>query len=93
MLCWSLSLVAVFDLPFHDHVHELNAGEKHAGAAEVLEAEPRSGSTLDCAVALLHDVVQVLDLAHGGPLASSGIHGVESRHIRAALTLDVWSQR
>ena len=39
----------------------------------------------DCAVVLLHDVVPVLDLTHDGPLASSGIRGVESRYIRAAL--------
>ena len=45
MLCWSLSLVSVFHLPFPYQVYELDAGEKDAGAAEVLEAEHRSGST------------------------------------------------
>jgi hypothetical protein len=34
MLCGGLSLAAVFHLPFLDHMHKLDAGEKNAGAAK-----------------------------------------------------------
>ena len=57
MLCGGLSPAAVFHLPFSDHVHEFDAGEKNAGTAKVLEAEHRSGSTFDGTVVLLDDVV------------------------------------
>ncbi len=53
MLCGRLSLAAVFHLSFPDHVHEFDAGEKNAGAAKILEAEHRSGSTFDGTVVLL----------------------------------------
>jgi hypothetical protein len=84
MLGGRLSLAAVFQLPFPDPMHEFDAGEKDAGAAEILEAEHRSGSTLNSTVVLLDDIVQVLDLAHDDPLSWSGVQGFESRHIRAA---------
>lgn len=84
MLCGRLSLAAVFHLPFPDHMHELDAGEKDVGAAKILEAQHRSGSTFDGTVVLLDNVVQVLDLAHHDPLPWSGVHVFESRHIRAA---------
>ena len=80
-----LSPAAVFHLPFRDHVHEFDAGEKDAGAAKILEAEHRSGSAFYGTVVLIDDVVQVLDLTHDDPLPSSDVHGFESRHIRAAL--------
>jgi hypothetical protein len=34
-------------LTFPDHMHEFDAGDKDAGAAKILEAEHRSGSTFD----------------------------------------------
>jgi len=74
---------AVFHLPFFDHVHEFDAGEKNACAAKILEAKHRSGSTFNGTVVLLDDVVQVLDLAYDDPLPSSGIHGFKSGYIRA----------
>ena len=83
MLCGGLFLAAVFHLPFPDHVHEFNAGEKNAGAAKVLEAEHRSGSTFNGTVVLLDEVVQVLDLAHDDLLPSPSVHSFESCHIRA----------
>ncbi len=53
MLCGRVSLAAVFHLSFPDHMHKLDAGEKNAGAAKILEAEHRSGSTFDGTVVLL----------------------------------------
>src|ERR1035438_1002765 len=84
-LCGGLSPAAVFHLPFPDHVHEFDAGEKDAGATKLLEAKHRSGSAFNGTVVLLYDVVQVLDLTHDDPLSSSGIKGFESRYIRATL--------
>jgi len=49
-----------FHLFFSDHVHELNAGEKDAGAAKILEAEHRSGSAFNGSVIWLDDVVPYL---------------------------------
>src|ERR1700730_19200069 len=85
LLCGGLSPAAVLHLPFPDHVHEFDAGEEDAGAAKILEAEHWSGSAFNGTVVLLDDVVQVLDLAHDDPLPSSGVHGFESRYIRATL--------
>src|SRR5450756_466556 len=85
LLCRGLSPATIFHLPFSDHVHEFDAGEKDSGAAKILEAEHWSGSAFNSSMVLLDNVVQVLDLAHDDPLPSSDINGFESRYIRAAL--------
>src|SRR5450756_1905413 len=85
LLCRGLSPATIFHLPFPDHVHEFDAGEKDSGAAKILEAEHRSGSAFNGSVVLLDDVVQILDLAYDDPLSWSRIDGFESRYIRAAL--------
>lgn len=69
----SLRFSAAFHLPFPDHVHEFDAGEKDASAAKIFEAEHRSGSEFDRAVVLFDDVVQVLDLAYDDRLPALGV--------------------
>jgi hypothetical protein len=49
-------------LPFANHVHDLDAAEDDACATERLETEHRSGDAFDCPVVLLNDVVEVLTL-------------------------------
>jgi hypothetical protein len=45
-------------------VHEFNAGEDDARAAEILKARYRPDDPFDGAVALLDDVVEVFDLSN-----------------------------
>jgi hypothetical protein len=87
----SLPFAAVFHLPFPDHMHEFDAGEKDADAAKIFEAEHRSGSTFDGAAVLLDDVVQVLDLADDDRLPELGVDGFEGRHIEPLLSIVTFS--
>jgi hypothetical protein len=48
----------VLHLAFDDHVHELDAAKNDACTTKILEAQHRSGATLDGTVVLLDDVVQ-----------------------------------
>jgi hypothetical protein len=50
----------VVHLAFDDHVHEFDATRNDARTTKALEAQHRSGATLDGTVVLLDDVVQVL---------------------------------
>jgi hypothetical protein len=63
LLGGSLREATVFHLAFDDHVHELDAAQNDACTTKTLEAQHRSGATLDGTMVLLHDVVQVLLLA------------------------------
>src|ERR1700692_238773 len=60
LLGGSLRDAPVLHLAFDDHVHELDAAKNDACTTKILEAQHRSGATLDGTVVLLDDVVQVL---------------------------------
>ena len=50
-------------LPFTQHVHELDAGEGGLRGVERLESSHRPGHAFHGAMVLLHDVIEILDLA------------------------------
>ena len=56
-------LTASFELPFAQHVHQLNAGEGGLRGVERLESSHRPGHAFHGAMVLLHDVIEILDLA------------------------------
>ena len=64
-LCLGLDVVAtdVPNLPLPDHRHRLEAGQRSSSRPEATEAEARTGQPFHAPVVLLHDVVQVFDLA------------------------------
>ena len=72
-------------LPFADHVHRLNACDKHASAAKCLESQHGSHDALDGPVVLLDDVVEVLDLTHLDVRAGIGLNALDGRRVGAAL--------
>src|SRR5471032_1972297 len=73
------------ELALADHVHELDAGEHAAGAAERFEVEHWPGHPLDGAVVLLDDVVEVFDLAHHNRHVPAGVDRIDGRLVSAAL--------
>ena len=50
-------------LPFADHMHQIDAGQDHACAPEIFEAQHRLDDPFDGPMILLDDVVQVLILS------------------------------
>ena len=46
-------------LSFRDHVHNLNAGQKDPGTAKRFESQHGAGASLDRAMVLLDDVVEI----------------------------------
>jgi hypothetical protein len=97
-LSGSCSRDVVRHLAFPDHVHCLNTGEDNAGTPEILEAHHGPGSTFDCPVILLHDVIQVLalsdpdgrfplsvDALEGSQIGPAFIHG---HGLRRAVAID-----
>jgi hypothetical protein len=56
-------LTASFELPFAQHVHQLNAGEGGLRGVERLESSHRPGHAFYGAMVLLHNVIEILDLA------------------------------
>src|SRR5471032_2111615 len=73
------------ELALADHVHELDAGEHAAGAAERFEVEHWPGHPLDGAVVLLNYVVEVFDLAHHDRHVPAGVDRIDGRLVSAAL--------
>src|SRR5471030_1001861 len=61
------------ELALPDHVHELDAGEHAAGAAERFEAEHWPGHPFDGTMVLHNDVVEVFDLAHHNRHVPAGV--------------------
>lgn len=49
---------------FAYYVHQLDSGQDLRGCVNEFDTEHGSGETSDSAVILLHDVVEILDLAH-----------------------------
>src|SRR5471032_3215875 len=72
------------ELTLADHVHELDAGEHAAGAAERFEVEHWPGHPLDGAVVLLDDV-EVFDLAHHDRHVPVDVDRIDGRLVSAAL--------
>ena len=66
-------------------MHDLDAGEQDAGAAQRLEADHRSGNAFDCAVVLLDEVVEVFRLAHLDVQTAVGLDARDCSRVRAAL--------
>jgi hypothetical protein len=52
-----LSNAAIFDLPFGDHVHELEATRQDTITTKILESEHRSSPLLERSMILFDDVV------------------------------------
>ena len=63
LLGGSLRDATAFHLAVDDHVHEGDAAQNDACTTKIVEAQHRSGATLDGTVVLLDDIVQVLPLA------------------------------
>src|ERR1700719_1021213 len=64
------------NLPLSDHRHGLYAGQRSSGCPKTSEPGPRADQALHPAVVLLHDVVEVLDLAQPGatPKLNTSLH-------------------
>jgi hypothetical protein len=59
-----------YQLPFLNHVHQLDAGEGVLCGIEGLEPEHRTGDPLHATMVLLHHIIQLFHLADddGGPV-------------------------
>ena len=68
LLSWRQSSPVVAHLRFADHVHDFDATENDARAAEVLEALYRACDALDRAMVLLDNVVEVFALSEPDPV-------------------------
>ena len=66
-------------------MHELDSGGQAVGGAERFEVEHRPGYTLDGAMVLFDDVVEVFDLAHNDRHAGPGVDRIDGRLVGAAL--------
>ena len=66
-------------------MHELDAGEHGASGAERFEVEHRPGHSLDGAMILLDDVVEVFNLAHQDQHFAVGVDRIDRRLVGAAL--------
>ena len=86
--------IGVIQLPLFDHVHGLDASDEFGGAVEVFESEHGLSSSLDGAVILLDEVVQVFRLTqfdfhatvgdhtmHGGRIGTAFVNGDFLRHV------------
>jgi hypothetical protein len=67
-----------------DHVHEFDRGQCILSRPEGFKVEHRFGYALDGAMILLHDVVEILDLADDDLNFSSVIDLVDHRLVRTA---------
>ena len=76
---------AACKLALADHMHKLYAGEHAAGRAERFKVEHRLGHTLDGVVVLFDDVVEVFDVTYHDRHVTSGVDGINSRLVGAAL--------
>lgn len=74
-----------FHLPFHDHVHRLDAAENDAGATEILETHHGSDAAFDGPVVLLHYVVQILVLTNLDRFLTFGVERMQRGQIRPTL--------
>src|SRR5262249_13303956 len=79
----SEALVSLLDyqLPFLDHVHELNPHQGVLGCLERFEPQHRPCHPLDTSMILLHNVVEILNLADGDRGAVLGIVALDSGFI------------
>ena len=73
------------ELALANHVYQFDAGEHGASGPERFEVEHRPGHSLDGAMILLDDVVEVFNLAHQDRHIAAGVDRIDRRLVGAAL--------
>ena len=77
--------VVVAQLPFADHVHELNAAKDDACATKGFEAQHRPNDPLNRSVVLFDDVVEILALSNDDRRVLRSVVGFDGSFVGAAL--------
>jgi hypothetical protein len=72
-------------LPFANHVHDLDAAKDDASATERLESEHRSDDAFDRPVVLLNDVLEILALPNRYRRVMLDVIAFDVRSVGAAL--------
>jgi hypothetical protein len=62
-LSYDIAFLDTLNLSFTDHIHCLNASDGASSGIEGLKAHPRFSESLDEAMILLDDIIQILELS------------------------------